>query len=70
MARPKGQGERTKKLIAEKAKVIFEKKGYAGTSMEDIRAFSEISKGSIYYHFKSKEELFLYTVEKLQRSGG
>ncbi|PWU69752.1 TetR/AcrR family transcriptional regulator [Gracilibacillus dipsosauri] len=64
MARPRGQGEKTKELIAEKAKIIFEQKGYAGTSMEDIREFSEISKGSIYYHFKSKEELFLYTVEK------
>ncbi|OZU87029.1 hypothetical protein CIL03_19005 [Virgibacillus indicus] len=64
MARPKGQGEKTKELIAKKAKIIFEQKGYAGTSMEDIREFSEISKGSIYYHFKNKEELFLYTVGK------
>ena len=64
MDRPRSKGEKTKALIAEKAKVIFEQKGYVGTSMEDIREFSEISKGSIYYHFKSKEELFLYTVEK------
>lgn len=67
MARPKGQGEKTKELIAEKAKIIFEQKGYAGTSMEDIREFSEVSKGSIYYHFKSKEELYLYTVEKTSK---
>ena len=64
MDRPRSKGEKTKALIAEKAKVIFEQKGYVGTSMEDIREFSEISKGSIYYHFKNKEELFLYTVEK------
>lgn len=64
MDRPRSKGEKTKALIAEKAKVIFEQKGYVGTSMEDIREFSEISKGSIYQHFKSKEELFLYTVEK------
>ena len=64
MARPKGQGEMTKELIVEKAKIIFEQKGYAGTSMEDIRKLSEVSKGSIYYHFESKENLFLYTVEK------
>ncbi|GAK00202.1 TetR/AcrR family transcriptional regulator [Geomicrobium sp. JCM 19055] len=68
MARPVGQGEQTKKRIAEKAKVIFERKGYAATSMEDIREYSQISKGSIYYHFKSKEELFLYTVEKASES--
>lgn len=64
MARPKGTGEKTKELIVEKAKMIFEQKGYAGTSMEDIRKLSEVSKGSIYYHFESKEDLFLYTVEK------
>ncbi|EZH64847.1 hypothetical protein DH09_20250 [Bacillaceae bacterium JMAK1] len=68
MARPVGQGEQTKKRIAEKAKVIFERKGYAATSMEEIREYSQISKGSIYYHFKSKEELFLYTVEKASES--
>ncbi|MFA1819819.1 TetR/AcrR family transcriptional regulator [Virgibacillus oceani] len=66
MARPKGQGEKTKEHIAKKAKIIFEQKGYAGTSMEDIRELSKISKGSIYYHFKNKEELFLYTVKKSQ----
>ncbi|QQK80158.1 TetR family transcriptional regulator [Salicibibacter cibi] len=68
MARPVGQGEKTKKHIAEKAKVLFEQKGYAATSMEEIREFTEISKGSIYYHFKSKEELFLYTVETANKS--
>jgi len=64
MARPSGQGDQTKKLIAEKAKILFEQKGYAATSMADIHEFTQISKGSIYYHFKSKEELYLYTVEK------
>ncbi|QQK74875.1 TetR family transcriptional regulator [Salicibibacter cibarius] len=68
MARPVGQGEKTKKHIAEKARVLFEQKGYAATSMEEIREFTEISKGSIYYHFKSKEELFLYTVETVSES--
>lgn len=68
MARPVGQGGKTKKLIAEKAKVLFEQKGYAATSMEEIREFTEISKGSIYYHFKSKEELFLYTIETASKS--
>jgi len=68
MARPVGQGEKTKKHIAEKAKFLFEQKGYAATSMEEIRKITKISKGSIYYHFKSKEELFLYTVETANES--
>lgn len=63
MARPAGQGEKTKQHIVEKAKVLFERKGYAATSMEDIREFTGVSKGSIYYHFKNKEDLFLYAIE-------
>ncbi|CAG7616349.1 TetR/AcrR family transcriptional regulator [Paenibacillus allorhizosphaerae] len=68
MARPVGQGEKTKKLIAERAKVLFEQKGYAATSMEEIRECTQTSKGSIYYHFKSKEELFLYAVEESSKA--
>lgn len=67
MARPAGQGEVTKQRIAEKAKQLFIQKGYAATSMEDIREFSQISKGSIYYHFKSKEDLYLYTVKEANK---
>lgn len=67
MARPAGQGEITKQRIAEKAKQLFIQKGYAATSMEDIREFSQISKGSIYYHFKSKEDLYLYTVKEANK---
>lgn len=67
MARPAGQGEKTKKHIAETAKVLFFKKGYTATSMEEIREASQISKGSIYCHFKSKEDLFLYEIEEASK---
>lgn len=53
----------TKLKIAKEAEKLFAQKGYAATSMEDITNVSESSKGSIYYHFKSKEKLFLYIVE-------
>lgn len=61
------KGEKTKRYIAEQAKALFEQKGYAATSMEDIRSATNISKGSIYYHFKSKEELFLFTIEEANK---
>jgi len=57
------KAEQTKNLIATKAKEIFSQKGYFQASMEDIRLHSGMSKGSIYYHFKSKEELFVYILE-------
>ncbi|MBO9610824.1 MAG: TetR family transcriptional regulator [Paenibacillaceae bacterium] len=63
MARPAGQGEHTKKRIALRAKALFEQKGYSAATMDEIREAAGASKGSIYYHFKSKDELFLYILE-------
>ena len=62
MATSKGQKKRD--FILEKAKELFIQKGYAGTSMEDLVQYSSVSKGSIYYHFDSKEDLFLNVIEK------
>lgn len=63
LARLADPGERTKKLIARKAKKLFEQKGYFATTMEEIHSVTGFSKGSIYYHFKNKEGLFLYILE-------
>jgi AcrR family transcriptional regulator len=60
LGRTAGKGEHTKKLIASKAKKLFEQKGYLATTIEDIHTITGISKGGIYYHFKNKEELFFY----------
>ncbi|CAM3429078.1 TetR/AcrR family transcriptional regulator [Brevibacillus invocatus] len=39
---------------------MFSQKGYLGTSIEEIVEAAESSKGNLYYHFKSKEGLFLH----------
>lgn len=49
-----------KKEIAWNTKELFAQKGYSATSMDDICAINNRSRGSIYYHFKSKEEIFMY----------
>lgn len=48
-----------KEQILEAALICFNKNGYYLTSIDDIAARAKISKGGIYYHFSSKEELFL-----------
>lgn len=58
------ESEQTKERIATKAKELFAQKGYAATSIEDLCKATGSSKGSIYYHFKSKDYLFLYLVEQ------
>lgn len=56
----------TKAHIAAKAAELFAQKGYAATTMEDICTATGMSKGSVYYHFKSKDVLFLYLLENNQ----
>jgi len=41
------------------AKKIFTEKGYNNTTMEDIIAETNLSKGGIYYYFNNKEDLCL-----------
>ena len=47
-----------KKVILKQAKRLFAKKGYEGTTMDEIASKSNANKALIYYHFKSKENLY------------
>jgi TetR/AcrR family transcriptional repressor of nem operon len=53
------KAERTRKFIIEKTAVIFNKKGYAGTSLSDLTEATGLTKGSIYGNFENKEEVAL-----------
>lgn len=64
MNKKKLQSEQTKRKVADAAKALFSQKGYKATSIEDIVEATGSSKGNIYYHFKSKEGLFLYLIDE------
>jgi len=55
--RPDLSTERRTQII-EAALACFTRKGYVHTTMDDIAAESGLSKGSIYWYFKSKDEIF------------
>ena len=61
------QSEQTRKKIADAARHLFVQKGYKATSIEEITAATGSSKGNLYYHFKSKEGLFLYLLDEWDR---
>jgi len=42
----------------------FLNKGYEGTSMDGIARKAKISKGGLYHHFNSKDEILLYANQK------
>jgi len=49
--------------ILEAAKKVFADDGFDNANLDDIAARCELSKGSIYYYFASKEELFKNVLE-------
>lgn len=67
----KTKAELTSQYILEIAAPIFNKNGYAATSMADITEATGLTKGAIYGNFKNKEELaiatFKFTVKNMMR---
>ena len=57
------KAERTRQFIVETTAGIFNKKGYAGTSLSDLTEATGLTKGSIYGNFKSKEEVAIAVFE-------
>lgn len=57
------KSERTRQFIIEKTAVIFNKKGYSGTSLSDITSATGLTKGSIYGNFENKEEVAVAVYE-------
>ena len=47
---------------------LFLQKGFDKTSMMDIATAAGISKGAIYHHFKSKDEIIKSVMEKQEQS--
>ena len=52
-----GRSSATRRAILKAALECFANKGFAETTLEDVRRCSGISIGSIYHHFGSKEQI-------------
>ena len=56
------KGEKTKQDIREKAYQLFAKKGYKDITMKDICELTGLSRGGLYRHYESTEQIFLEIV--------
>jgi TetR/AcrR family transcriptional repressor of nem operon len=62
------KAEKTRAFIIEQTAPIFNRKGYAGTSLNDITQATGLTKGSIYGNFANKDEVALAVFDyNLQR---
>ncbi|MFH1117392.1 MAG: TetR/AcrR family transcriptional regulator [Pseudomonadota bacterium] len=53
--------------ILEAATRLFGRRGYHASTIENITQAAGISRGALYWHFKSKSEVLAAVVERLQR---
>lgn len=68
------KSEKTRAFIIEKTASVFNKKGYTGTSLNDITEVTGLTKGAVYGNFGNKDEValaaFNYNVSQLNASLG
>ncbi|MCQ4117916.1 TetR/AcrR family transcriptional regulator [Rhodococcus tibetensis] len=57
MARQQERARRTRAALVESAAIEFARRGYAAASVNTILEGSNATKGAMYFHFQSKEEL-------------
>lgn len=58
MPRPKQADPLARRQILAAALDVFSRQGYAGTTLDDVTAAANLSKGAIYWYFESKADLF------------
>ncbi len=66
MARNKHPEETVQRILTTASKLFLEK-GYEKTSLQDIIRETGLSKGAIYHHFSSKEEILAWLLQRLLR---
>ncbi len=63
--RTKAEAEQTRQKILKAALDLFVEKGYERATFEDVADRIRLTKGAVYWHFKSKPDLFAELVEDM-----
>lgn len=61
------KAEATRLNILQKAFELIYSKGYQTTSIDDIIATTQVTKGAFYYHFKNKDEMGMAIINELMK---
>jgi AcrR family transcriptional regulator len=58
------RAERTRLQLLDAARAVFAEQGYAGTTIDEIAGAAGVSKGAYYFHFSSKEGVFVALIDE------
>jgi len=64
----KEAGLSKKEVILKSAARLFSEKGFKYTSMAELSKVTGAAEGTIFYHFKTKEDLFLSILERIRET--
>lgn len=62
MPYPPEHKQKTRERIVESARELFNRRGFADVSIDEIMARAGLTRGGFYNHFKAKEELYAEAV--------
>ena len=61
------RSEETREALIEAARTLFAERGFAAVSIEEIVRAARLTRGALYHHFDSKEELFRAVYERVEQ---
>lgn len=67
-AEPKSKQEQaaeTRERLLDAACLIFDKKGYAATTLDMVAKAAKVTRGAVYWHFENKRDLFMALHDRL-----
>ncbi|TDF86198.1 TetR/AcrR family transcriptional regulator [Pseudomonas sp. H9] len=63
--RTRADMEQTRATLLETARLVFSERGYADTSMDDLTAQANLTRGALYHHFGDKKGLLAAVVAQI-----
>lgn len=63
--RTRAETEETRVTLLATARQVFGERGYADTSMDDLTAQANLTRGALYHHFGDKRGLLAAVVEQI-----
>ena len=69
MRRTKEEAAATRSAVLKAALTVFSNKGYAASTLDDIAKAAKVTRGAIYWHFKSKADLYNTLTRELSARG-
>ena len=69
MRRTKEEAAVTRATLLKTALTVFSAKGYAAATLDDVAKAAKVTRGAIYWHFKSKADLYNTLVQEFSARG-